>query len=476
MSILASYVVPHPPLIIPSVGKGEERGIAQTILSYQEIAKRVAALRPQTVVVSSPHAPLYRDGFHVTTDTVLEGSMADFRAPQTKLSVTIDTNLADEIMRISQEQGIPTAASRWRDHEMDHATFIPLYFIDLAYREAGCDPDFKVVRVGLSGLSAQDHRRFGHLIAQAVGKLGRSCVFVASGDLSHKLKADGPYGFAPEGPQLDQRLTELFSANDLDGLFKLDPGFCDKAAECGVRSFQIMAGALEEAGKPGTFASELMSYEGPFGVGYAVAAFERTQESASKDASQDAPDGGSAKDDAPEDPMQVAPDPYVALARESIAYYVQHKSPMPRPRDLPRELTEQRAGVFVSIHKHGALRGCIGTLVPTCGCVADEIIDNGIAACSRDPRFDPVRPDELDALSISVDVLSEAELVFSEDELDPARYGVIVTKGMRRGVLLPNLEGVDTVSEQVAIAKRKAGIRVDDDQVSLERFEVVRHE
>ena len=123
MSILAGYVVPHPPLIIPSVGRGEERGIQKTIDAYREIARRIAALRPETIVVSSPHAPLYRDGFHVTTDTVLNGSMEAFRAPQTTMSAKIDTALADEIIQNAQQSGIVVAPSTWRDHDMDHATF-----------------------------------------------------------------------------------------------------------------------------------------------------------------------------------------------------------------------------------------------------------------------------------------------------------------------------------------------------------------
>ena len=151
-------------------------------------------------------------------------------------------------------------------------------------------------------------------------------------------------------------------------------------------------------------------------------------------------------------------------------------SPIERPDDLPDEMLHQRAGAFVSIHEHGQLRGCIGTIAPTCSCIADEIIANGISASTRDPRFDPITPDELDYLEISVDVLAPAEPVNSPEELDPKRYGVIVTKGYRRGLLLPNLEGVDTVEEQLAIAKRKAGISPYDDDVELERFEVVRHE
>ena len=134
-----------------------------------------------------------------------------------------------------------------------------------------------------------------------------------------------------------------------------------------------------------------------------------------------------------------------------------------------------QAGVFVSLKEEGRLRGCIGTIAPTRENIAKEIIENAISASTRDYRFHPVQPDELDKLVYSVDVLSEAEKITSPDELDVKRYGVIVTKGRKRGLLLPNLDGVDTVEDQITIAKQKAGISAYDDDVQLERFEVVRH-
>lgn len=168
-------------------------------------------------------------------------------------------------------------------------------------------------------------------------------------------------------------------------------------------------------------------------------------------------------------------DPYVALARLSVETFVSTGRPAQLPDDVPDELLAQRAGAFVSLHERGQLRGCIGTISPTCENVAEEIIQNGISACSRDFRFDPVRPEELDYLEYSVDVLDEAEPIASTDLLDPKRYGVIVTKDWQRGLLLPNLDGVDSVEDQVSIAKSKAGISPYDQDVQLERFEVVRH-
>lgn len=144
------------------------------------------------------------------------------------------------------------------------------------------------------------------------------------------------------------------------------------------------------------------------------------------------------------------------------------------PENLPAELTDRAAGVFVSLHREGRLRGCIGTIAPTEENVAQEIVHNAISAGTRDPRFPPVQTGELDWLEYSVDVLGRPEPVDSPDRLDPKQYGVIVSYGRKRGLLLPDLDGVDTVEEQVAIARRKGGIRAED-PYTLQRFKVVRH-
>lgn len=170
-------------------------------------------------------------------------------------------------------------------------------------------------------------------------------------------------------------------------------------------------------------------------------------------------------------------DPYVLLAKNTIESYIRNRKVIrPTADELTEEMRESRAGAFVSIHKNGELRGCIGTIAPTRDTLAEEIIANAIAASTRDPRFPAIRPEELPFLAIGVDVLKEAEPIKSEAELDVKRYGVIVEQGRRRGLLLPDLEGVDTVEYQVEIAKRKAGIFRDDVPVKLYRFEVVRHE
>ena len=164
--------------------------------------------------------------------------------------------------------------------------------------------------------------------------------------------------------------------------------------------------------------------------------------------------------------------PLVRLAKETIESYVRDRT-IPRPKELTPEMVE-RAGVFVSLKVGGMLRGCIGTYEPTKANVAEEVVENAISSATRDPRFPPVSAGELADLDYSVDVLTAPEPVESEAELDPKRYGLIVERGGRKGLLLPDLEGVDSVARQIEICRSKAGI-MPHQPVQLYRFEVKRY-
>jgi AmmeMemoRadiSam system protein A len=165
--------------------------------------------------------------------------------------------------------------------------------------------------------------------------------------------------------------------------------------------------------------------------------------------------------------------PFVELARKTIEAYVKDEKVIEPPKELAPEMKE-KAGVFVSLHRKGQLRGCIGTFLPTTENVANEVIRNAIESSTRDPRFAPVTEAELADLEISVDVLSQPEAIDSKEKLDPTCYGCIVKAGGRRGLLLPDLPGVNTPDQQIAICKQKAGIG-EKEKVELFRFKVRRH-
>ena len=461
MSILAAYMVPHPPMIVPAVGRGSEEQIRATTRSYEQVAEEIAVLKPDTIIITSPHSVMYADYFHISPGKGARGDFGQFRASQVRFEEEYDTELVAAIAQAAGAQGFPAGVMGERERRLDHGTMVPLYFIRQRYQGG------KIVRIGLSGLPLSEHYRFGQIIREAVDRLGTKAVFIASGDLSHKLQDYGPYGFAQEGPQYDERIMDVCSRASFGELFDFDETFCDRAAECGHRSFVIMAGALDgQAVK-----AKALSHEDVTGVGYGICTFKPGE----PDDSRHFLEQYLSKAGEELAARRAQEDPFVRLARSSVEHYILRHRKMEMPGDLPAELTARRAGAFVSIHEHGKLRGCIGTISPVRDCLAQEIIDNAVSASTRDPRFSPIRADELKWLEISVDVLGDPEPVSSPDELDVKRYGVIVTKGRKRGLLLPDLDGVDTVEEQISIAKSKAGIADWDKKVELQRFEVVRH-
>ncbi len=453
-------MVPHPPLIIPEVGKGEEKQVQNTIEAYEKAGQFVSRFKPDTIIVSSPHSVMYADYFHVSPKKKASGSFSRFGAPGVSFDQQYDEQLVQEICRRAERESFPAGILGERDPQLDHGTMVPLHFIEKYHK------DFKLIRVSLSGLSLSEHYHFGQLIQQSVNALGRRAVFVGSGDLSHKLQTYGPYGFDESGPEYDRRIMEVMSSGRFDELFDFEETFLDKAAECGHRSFVIMAGALDGLRvKP-----EMLVHQDVTGVGYGICTYTVD----GTDASRDFLKQYRQKIQNSLNEKRMNEDTHVFLARQAIEAWVRERKKLKLPQDLPADMATRKAATFVSLHKDGMLRGCIGTLFPTAPCIGQEIINNAISACSRDPRFNPVREEELPYLEISVDVLSESEKINSRDELDVKKYGIIVSDGYRQGVLLPDLDGVDSVDQQISIALRKAGIDEDED-FSIERFEVVRH-
>ncbi|MBQ9155414.1 MAG: AmmeMemoRadiSam system protein A [Eubacterium sp.] len=494
--ILAAYMVPHPPMIVPAVGRGSQSQIEATTNAYKKVAQEIADLKPETIIISSPHATMYADYFHISPGQKASGSFANFRAPEVSFKEEYDTELVKTLEALAEEEDFPAGTLGERERSLDHGTMVPLYFIREKYQGA------RIVRIGLSGLPLVDHYRLGQMISEAVRISGRRAVYIASGDLSHKLQIYGPYGYAPEGPLYDKRIMEVCSKGDFGQLFDFDEAFCEKAAECGHRSFVIMAGALDGL----EVEAEQLSHEDVTGVGYGICTFHpmNSEDDKGSDfvrASQTVQLGNQAsgqlcqkksnhfkadssdrrfldqylkKKETEMEKKRADEDAYVRLARNTIECYIRFGEVIQIPSALPEELKTTKAGAFVSIHEHGRLRGCIGTILPTQGCLAEEIIRNAISASVRDPRFDPIQEEELPWLEINVDVLGEPEEIATVEELDVKKYGVIVSCGRKRGLLLPDLSGVDTVEQQVSIARQKGGIR-EGEKIRLERFEVVRH-
>lgn len=447
---------PHPPIIVPEVGRGEMEKVKKTVKAMREWAGAVREARPDSLVFISPHGCFLRDAMGYLGEREMRGSFAGFGAPQVSFRVAGNLSLAAVVAGEAAREGVEVVsvdAADWYPYapgSIDHGITVPLYYL----REAGVD--LSLTAFGISLLPLRTLYRFGQALGRAVEKSPQRIALIASGDLSHRLLPGAPAGYNPRGSEFDRIIKESLEMMDVERILNLPEDLIEDAGECGLRPIVMLLGAL----KGYQVEPEIYSYEGPFGVGYLVAGFRiRGKRGESEhDRGADRSDGWS---------------PHVRLARESLEYYLRTGKMMPVPDPVPEGM-EGEAGVFVSLKKHGQLRGCIGTVEPCRENIAAEIIHNAVAAGVDDPRFWPVELEEIPEIDFSVDVLTPYEPVQSEADLDPKRYGVIVKSRGRSGLLLPDLEGVDTVTEQISIARQKAGIPPGE-PMEIFRFEVVRY-
>ena len=464
MSIVYCGIVPHPPIMVPEVGGHEARRVKATQGALTELGRRIKDSGAATMVIITPHAAVFHGAIVINLAARYRGDLGDFGAPEVRFDLPADRELGTEIKRQAADLGLPVVDIGELSHRgrlraplsLDHGVTAPLYWLK--------EPVSAYVVVSMAFLPLEKLYAFGVAVRRAAEVLKRPTALVASGDLSHRLLPGAPAGYDPQGEVFDAEVVRLIGQGDVPGLMSLDPGLVERAGECGYRTMIMMLGALDGY----RVEAEVLAYEGPFGVGYMVAAL--------KPGARD-PDREFLRTFKEKRRRQIAArranESYlVRLARETLESYVRGEK-RPDPGEIPPEF-RRRAGVFVSIKKHGALRGCIGTIEPTRANIVEEVMANAISAGTRDPRFSPVEADELDDLEYSVDVLGEPERVAGSHELDPKRYGVIVSSGGRRGLLLPDIEGVDTVEQQLAIARQKAGIGPDE-PIAIERFEVVRY-
>jgi len=342
--------------------------------------------------------------------------------------VAIDSELGKQILAKSSYLQEDSLA-----HQYEHCIEVQLPFLQYF------QPEVRLVPIVFAHGAAAAYKEIGKEIASAIKELGREVVIMSSSDMTHYE----PHESAREkDTQAIDAIRELDEDELLKRVRELDISMCGYAPTVSLIS------AAKELGAGG---AELVKYQ--------------TSGDASGDYSSVVGYAGIIIKSAGMHPL-------VKLARETVERYVR-EGKTPEPGELTPEMKE-KAGVFVSIHKLSALRGCIGTFEPSKQNVAEEIIANAVSSATRDPRFPPIAPDELGQLSYSVDVLTRPEPVADQSQLDPQRYGVIVESGWRRGLLLPDLEGVDSVEYQIDICRQKAGISPDE-PVKLYRFEVKRY-
>lgn len=439
--LVFSGIAPHPPIMVPEVGRESIAGVRASIDAMAELTRRVVEAGAESVILISPHARLEVDSFVAYEGPKVYGDFSNFQAIGTEFSARVDEELLAAITRAA-------AAEKYRismlvDDLLDHGTAVPLYFL-LRNGWHG-----QVVALGYSFLSNHDHLRFGSCIARAVDQIGHRVAFIASGDLSHRLKPEAPAGYNPSAHFFDEEVVDALRANTPERIVEIDHGLRRLAGECGYRSMLVAIGAASEL----PLRCDVMSYEAPFGVGYLVAQLTNAPADLTGDNPEDLP----------------------ALARRAVETFTMTGEVL-EPFISQDGLLAARAPCFVCLKtRDGELRGCIGTIEPAKDTLAQEIVANAISAATNDPRFDAVREAELVELVYCVDVLLPAQPAAME-ELDPSIYGVIVEDEgeSRRGLLLPDIPGVETALQQVEIAKRKAGISPET-PVKLSRFKVERY-
>lgn len=458
------YTMPHPPIVVPEVGKGEQKKIQKTYDACIKVANEIYKIKPDTIIIVTPHGTMFSDVVTLLGESSIQGSLAVFNTPNVKMHLQINLELTQRISEKAEEMEVPNKVvdasflNRYgKRFELDHGAIVPLYFINQKYS------NYNLVHITYSMLSPVEHYKFGTAIKKAVEQSDSNAVFIASGDLSHRLKEEGPYGYNENGPKFDRKILELLEKGEVKDILNMDPDMLNEAGECGLKSYYIMLGAMDASEIKGN----LMSYEDTFGVGYGVMSFDL------KASNRDYLKEIIEEKNKNYEQRISKEDIYVRLARESLTNFIITGKYIKIPDYVTEEMIKNRRGVFVSLKKYGNLRGCIGTILSTRDSIAEEIIKNAVEAATEDPRFEPVEESELEDLVISVDVLTEPTKA-TKEELNPKKYGIIVSSGRKRALLLPDLEGINTTGEQLSAVLNKGGISPDESYV-IEKFEVIRH-
>jgi AmmeMemoRadiSam system protein A len=427
--IVAGALVAHPPILLAEVGGAQSQRVHATADALRELDGILSAVEADLAVVISPHSPSSMTSLPVRRGANAGGNLARFHAPHVQVAAQVDVALATALIADGQRAGFSLI---WAEEtELDHGVVVPLHSLPRTMANKRC------IFLGVSGWPLHRFIEFGVWLQ---GRLrDRLAILIASGDLSHRLTPDAPYGYRPEGPVFDRLVIDALREREWKRIEGIDPDLVEEAGECGLRPLAILLGAARSAG----LRSQVLSYEGPFGVGYPVVAFTAAA-------------GASIGLDVQ------------ALGLHAIDTYLRTRRLIEPPQPIPLELQAPSA-VFVSLYKNGELRGCVGSVQPTEVTAAHELIRYAVASAVRDPRFDPVRLDEVAALTIKVQLLDPSEPVPDISRLNPRTHGIIVRRGDRQALLLPGIAGIDTPEQQLRAACEKAGIN-HNAPLEIERF------
>ena len=264
--IVFGCIVPHPPLLVPDIGKGHEVAVSATVEAMKKLTTLLSQQHPQTILAISPHGEYYADAMGVLTAAGSTGDLSTWGSNEPQRHFDNDLKIVELIQKEAESAKIPTRSLSKNSYKLDHGVMVPLHFLYQAIKEV------PLVPLTFSLLPLQTHFAFGQAIRRAAEQSQKRVALISSGDLSHRLIPEAPAGYDPMGKIFDEKLVKALSCSDTEGILNLDRELIERAGECGLRSFVILLGALDGLQvKP-----KMLSYEGPFGVGYLVASFEIT--------------------------------------------------------------------------------------------------------------------------------------------------------------------------------------------------------
>ncbi len=249
-------IAPHPPIIIPGIGRPEDlKLVSKTIAAMEKLRGDLEKANPDTILIISPHAPTDPNGFLINSEAELKGNFSDFGL-NNLMDFQNDYELMEKIGYVSDAAGIIV---HFHESFLDHGALVPLYYLTKNIKP-------KLVHCSFSFLDFRTHYRYGEIIRKVIDESDKKIAVVASGDMSHRLSQGAPAGYSPRGREFDEKLIELLSKNDVNGVINMNENLIEEAGECGLRSIIILLGILG-----GKYEFNLINYEGPFGVGYLTA-------------------------------------------------------------------------------------------------------------------------------------------------------------------------------------------------------------
>lgn len=260
MSLVFAAITPHPPLLIPTIGKETIKQVDKTKKAMELLEEELYLSKPDVIVIISPHGSYFSDAFTINVCPEFTTDLRDFGDLTTKLKLRGEMNLAATLRESTKEESIPTTMIS--EANLDHGSAVPLFYLTRHL-------NVPILQIGFCDLDWKTHLDFGYLLKEQIMNTNKRVAVIASGDMSHALTTDAPAGFHPDGAKFDAKLQELLSTNNVMGMLQLDPQFVTNAAECGFRSFLILLGILKGV----QYTYKQINYEGPFGVGYLTANF-----------------------------------------------------------------------------------------------------------------------------------------------------------------------------------------------------------